>query len=340
VTRRDSLMRERRKTAAFAHLPRRRAPLHWFAAILLTVVTGSVWAQAPAAVSPEFKQLLDANAWRLDYQITFKATSSGTGQSLTGPISYQTALAVDATETVTIDLRSQGASLSMQKLTASLKNPAAAANMQKAMMDIVMQTDNIASWMIGDRGLPDLGDNATAQQLQAAALAFAGRSIGTMTVDYSAESRGDKLVDETGSPYKQIVRTTRRGTGGVALSSQQITLEVNGATKRFILMLPVTLPTVPTAMLTEEVVTTTEQPPGSNPAEERKTSTRELGSFPGQLKVTDAALAFGDGGAVMIDDPIALQGGKISGQHTMTATYDARAPIGGTLVVTYTLTPR
>jgi len=322
---------------AFAHLRRRRAPLCGVAAILLTAVAGSAWAQAPATVSAELKKLLDTNAWRLDYQITFKATSSGSGQSLTGPISYENALAVDAAETVTIDLRSQGASLSMQKLMA---NPAAAASMQKAMMDIVMQTDNIASWMIGDRGLPDLGDDVTSEQLQAAALALAGKSIGTIAVDYSAESRGDNLVNETGDKYKQIVRTTRRGTGGVALSSQQIMLEVNGATTRLLLMLPVTLPTVTDAKLTEEVVTTTELPPGSKPAEERETSTRSFDNFPGQLKVTDTALAFGEGGAVLIDDPIASQGGKISGQHTMTATYDARAPIGGTLIVKYTLTPR
>jgi hypothetical protein len=101
------------------------------------------------------------------------------------------------------------------------------------------------------------------------------------------------------------------------------------------------LPTVTDAVLTEEVVTTTELPPGSKPAEERRTSMQPLGSFPGQLKVTEAALAFGDGGGVMIDDPIALQGGKISGQHTTTGTYsDAGAAVGGTLIVKYTLTPR
>jgi hypothetical protein len=116
--------------------------------------------------------------------------------------------------------------------------------------------------------------------------------------------------------------------------------EVNGATKRFLLMLPATLPTVPDAKFTEEVVTTTEQPPGSTPVEERATATRPLGSFPGQLKVTDAALAFGDG-AVLIDDPVVLQGGKIAGQHTTTATYKGdNEPISGTLIVKYTLTPR
>jgi len=319
----------------------RRAPLQGFAAILLSIVAGSAWAQAPVVVSPEFKRLLDANAWQLDYQITFKATSSGTNQAPTGPLSYQTALAFDATETLTIDLRSQGASLSMQRLTRNAADPAVAATMKKAMMDIVMQTDNIASWLIGDRGVPDLGDDITVEKLRAAALASIGKSIGTMTVDYSAQTRGDKLVDETGSPYKQIVRTTRRGTGGVSLGSQQIMFEVNGATKRFLLTLPVTLPTVADAKVTEEVVTTTEAPPGSAPAEERSTATRPLDSFPGQLNVTDAALAFGEGGAVLIDDPIALQGGKISGQHTATATYkNNNEPLSGTLVVKYTLTPR
>jgi lipoprotein-anchoring transpeptidase ErfK/SrfK len=322
---------------AFAHLRRRRAPLHGFAAILLSFVAGSAWAQAPATVSPEFKRLLDADAWQLDYQITFKATSSGAGKGLMGPLSYQTALNFAATETLPIESRSQGASLSMQKVMRNAAGP----GLQKALMDIVMQGDNIASWMVVDSALAALGDDVTAEKLQAYAVAAGKKSIGTMTVDYTRESRGDKLVNELGDPFKQTIRTTRRGTGGVALSSQQITLEVNGATKRLLVTLPLTLPTVTDATLTEEIVTTTELPPGSKPTEERSTSMRPLGGFPGQLKATEAALAFGDGGAVMIDDPIVLQGGKISGQHTTTATYkENNEPISGTLVVKYTLTPR
>jgi hypothetical protein len=208
-------------------------------------------------------------------------------------------------------------------------------------MDIVMQSDNIASWMMTGGGLPDLGEEPTLEQIRDAALAAGKKSIGTLTVDYSAESRGDKLVDESGSPYKRIVRTTRRGSGGVSQGAQQVMLEVNGVTKRVSMILPVTLPTVLDATLTEEIVTVTESPPGSKPAEERKTAMRDLGSFPGQITVTDAALAFGGGTGVLIDDPVALQGGKIAGQHTGTATYKENSePISGTLVVKYTLTPR
>ena len=326
---------------AFAYLRRCRAPLHWFAAILPTFIAASAWAQAPAAVSPEFKRLLDANAWQLEYQLSFKATSSGTGKSLMGPVSFKTALSFDAMETLTIDSRSQGASLSLQKVMANAANPAAAAGLQKAMMDIAMQSDNIASWMSVGSESSDLGDNVTLEQLQAAALAAGKKSIGTMTVDYSAETRGDKLVNETGSVYSQTVRTTRRGTGGVALLGQMVTLEINGATKRVSLLLPVTLPTVLDTTLMEEVVTATEMPPGSKPAEERKTATQPLKNLPGQITVTDAALAFGGGSGVLIDDPAVLQGGKLSGQHTVTATYKQNnEPISGTLVLKYTLTPR
>jgi len=95
------------------------------------------------------------------------------------------------------------------------------------------------------------------------------------------------------------------------------------------------------ATLTEEVVTAIELPPGSKPAEERSTSTQRLDSFPGQLTVTEATLAFGGGSGVLIDDPVVLQGGKISGQHTGTATYKQNNdPVSGTLVIKYTLTPR
>jgi hypothetical protein len=323
---------------AFANLWRRIAPLYG-SATLLGFVAGSAWAQAPATVTADMQRLLDANAWQLEYRLSFTASSSGSGKSLTGPVTFQSQLSSDATETLVLGERSQGASLTMQKVVTNASKPGGAADMQKALMDIAMQSDNIASWMLG-ADLPDLGDEPTVAQLQAAALARARASIGTQTVEYSAETRGDKLFDETGAPYKQIVRTTTRGSGGVRQGSQQITLEVNGATKRLLLMVPATLPIVLDAALTEEVVTVTESPPGSRPSEERKTSKPSLESFPGQLRVTDAALAFGEGG-LMIDDPVVLQGGKVSAQHTVAATYGSNnAPIAGMLVVKYTLTPR
>ena len=322
---------------AFATLRRRRAPFYGFATLLLAFA-GSAWAQAPAAVSADMKRLLDANAWQLEYQLSFKASASGTGQSLTGPVSGQSQLSSDASETLSIDQRTQGASLTMQKVMKGMSNPAAAANMQKVMMDIAMQSDNIASWMMSP-DVGDLGEEPTLAQLQAAALARAKRSIGTQTVEYSAETRGDKLVDETGAPYKQIVRTTTRGSGGVRQGSQQITLEINGATKRLLMMVPTTLPTVLDAKLAQEVVTVTESPPGSRPSEDRKTSTVALESFPGQINVTDPT--FGEGAALLIDDPVVVQGGKISAQHTMPGTYSSNnSPIAGTLIVKYTLTPR
>src|SRR5258706_2443219 len=178
---------------AFAISRRRSAPLYWSAAVLLTFVAETVWAQAPVAVSPEFKKLLDANTWQLEYQLSFKATSSGTGKSLTGAVSYQSALSFDASETLTIDSRSQGASLSMQKLTAKLADPAAAASMQKAVMEIIMQGDNIASWMMVGSGLADLGDDPTPERLRDAALAAGKKSIGTMKVDFSSEKRRGNL---------------------------------------------------------------------------------------------------------------------------------------------------
>ena len=316
-------------------LRRVAAPRCRLATILGVLVAGNAWAQAPAAIGADMKRLLETNAWQLEYRLSFKASSSGTGET-----SYQTQLASDATETLVIDQRSQGASLTMQKVMANASKPGGAANLQKALTDIAMQSDNIASWMLGPN-VPDRGGEPTLAQLQAAALAGAKRSIGTQTIEYTAETRGDKFVDETGKPFKRIVRTTTRGSGGVTQGSQQITLEINGATRRLLLMVPATLPTVLDAALTEEVVTLTESPPGSTPSEERKTARPTLESFPGQLTVTDAELAFANGGALMIDDPAVLQSGKISGQHTVAATYkNNNAPVAGTLVVKYTLTPK
>ena len=326
---------------AFAHFRRRRAPLHWFVLILPLCLAANGWAQAPVAVSADMKRLLDANAWQLEYQISFKASGSGTAKLLQGSMDYQTSLSWDASETISISSRSQGASIAMRKLTKNLSNPAAAANMQKAMMDIVMQSDNIASWMATIEGAAELGDEElSAEKFKAFAEAQAKKESGKVTLDYSEQRHGEHLVTEIGTAYKQTVRTTRRGTGAISPNGQQITLEVNAATKRFSLALPVILPLVQGAMYTEETVSTTQEEKKPKPEEERETRTAALEYFPGKITVTDAALSSGDGG-VITEDPIVLQGGKLSGQRTTTATYvNSNDTVAGTLVLKYTLTPR
>ena len=122
-------------------------------------------------------------------------------------------------------------------------------------------------------------------------------------------------------------------------AGQQIRLELNGATGRLLLVVPAYLTPLGNATYTEEVVTTTEMPPGSAPQEERKTTQKPLNLFPGQLTLTAAATSIG--GALLIDDPFALSAGKHSGQRTVKASYgNGNAVVEGTLVMTYTLTPR
>src|ERR1044071_6185570 len=99
------------------------APCHRVATMLVVFVAGSAWAQAPAAIGADMKRLLETSAWQLEYQLSFKASSSGTGET-----SYQTQLTSDATETLVIDQRSQGASLTMQKVMANASKPGGAAN--------------------------------------------------------------------------------------------------------------------------------------------------------------------------------------------------------------------
>ena len=93
-------------------------------------------------------------------------------------------------------------------------------------------------------------------------------------------------------------------------------------------------------MYTEETVSTTQAEKEPKPEEERETRTAALEYFPGKITVTDAALASGDGG-VVTEDPITLQGGKLSGQRTTTATYvNGNDTVAGTLVLKYALTPK
>ena len=323
---------------AFACLRRHSAPFYRFAAILLVFVGGAAWAQAPAALSPELRRLVDTEKWQLDLQISFKATGSGQAKGLGGDTSYTHTLNVEYTETVPLDSHSSGASVSMQRLTSMAGDPAKAAQLNKAMMDIVMQGDNIGSWMTG---APDLGDGDVSEaQFKAFGERLMNTAIGKMTLDFSEQSRGERLTTEVGTVYAQTVRTTARGTAGVPLGGQQISFELNGPAKRVLLSLPAFLEPIHDTTYTREVVTLTETPPGSKPTETRETNQQPLNLFPGKLTITEAAAKLGES-ILLIDDPIALAGGKISGQRTTKATYQAHgAPVEGTLAVKYTLTPR
>ena len=323
---------------AIACLRRQRAPFYRFATISLAFATGAAWAQAPAALSPELRRLVDANAWQLDYQISFKATGSGQANGLGGETKYTHTLNAEYTETVQLDSHSSGASVSMQKLSSMAGDPTKVADLNKAMMDIVMQGDNIGSWMTG--GAPELGDDASDAQLKAFGERLMKTAIGKMTLDYSEQSRGERLTNEVGTVYAQTVRTTARGTAGVPLGGQQITFELNGPSKRVLLSVPAFLEPIHDTTYAREVVTLIETPPGSKPVETRETTQQPLNLFPGKITITEAAAKLGDSG-LLIDDPIALAGGKISGQRTTKATYVTRgAPVEGTLAVRYTLTPR
>ena len=188
---------------ALTHPLRARARVSGFTAVLLAFVVSGAYAQPAAVVSPELRKLVDAKAWQLDLQISFKASESGRQQSTAvwaqGPVDFQHAINVDYSETIMLDSRSAGASVSMQKLTANMADPAARASIQQTMMDIVMQTDNIGSWMPGG-GMAALGDDPSEAQQKAFGEALVNNPIGKMTLDYSAQTRGDRLVNEMGSP--------------------------------------------------------------------------------------------------------------------------------------------
>jgi hypothetical protein len=317
---------------------------HTFARALL-LLSGAAFhsaAHAQATVSPELQRLVDAEKWQLDLQITFDASTSSswakTGTANAG--SEQSTLHAEYQESIPLLLHSPGPSLSMQKFTNfSRSDPAAAAQAQKGMMDLVMQGDKIGSWMIGAPETPDSDDIAKSL---AAAAAIINMPVGSMKFDFKSRVYGEDLHNEVGDNFNKEVVVTSRGEAGVVRGTQQITFELNAASKRVLLTVPAILaPKEENVFKRETLVTYIPLPLGPRPTQEASTR-GEATSIPRQVKTTDPALTFGNG-ILLFDDPLVVAGGKISGHHTLTATYEPvhmnGSPIPGKLVVNYTLTP-
>lgn len=300
------------------------------AALLALSVVAPVSAQSP--VSAELQRLLDAPSWQLDCQMTFTASASGARQGLLGPLTYSNTLKREHTASYLIGVRSEGPSLSMQRVMANMAG-AGAAEAQKAMLDLISQT-GIVSWLSGP---PELDENASSEQQLAALQAYMMKPIGTARVDFTQTITGDKLVSESGQPFKQTTRTTRTGNHNVVAGGAQIMLELNASTKRVVFMLPQDYGQEQDAKIAEETVVVTESPPGSAPQETRE-SREDVYNFPGGVTIADASAL--NGTALFIDDPLTIAAGKISGGRTVDASYmlDGNA-VPGRLVVRYTLTP-
>jgi len=307
--------------------PRARSSSVRVATALLALSLAGAGSAQPA-VSAELQRLLGAESWQLDCQITFTGSSSGPLDGLLGPQTYSNSVTLEHTARYAIGIRSEGASLSMQKLTAGLAG-ASAAEAQKAMMDLIMQTDTITSWISGPP-IPD--ENASPEQQTAQMLAYMTQPIGTAKIAVVETTRGDRLVSEAGTVFKQTTRRTRSGTHNVVGGGVQLMLELNAKTQRISFMLPHSYTSEQDAKLAEDTTTVTESPPGAAPQETREH--QDVPVLPVQMSIVNASP--GSGSGLIIDDAFTLVAGKISGGGTVDATYGA---IPGKLVYRYTLTP-
>jgi hypothetical protein len=318
------------------------ASLSFFAALAFVAPV-----HAQTAISAELQRLLATEAWQLDLEITFDASTSSSEKTPKGATnSEQSSLHAEYRESVPLDTRSDGANLSVVKLMSQMQNGVAGVNLQKGIMDFAAEGDNIANWQPNLDLLGDL-DNASSEQILKAGLTVMMKPVGNVKFDFKSKVHLEDLYNEVGDHFNREDTMAAGGDAVVArLNQGMVVFEINAAGKRQLIALPPYLEPIasehgPSRFDWELVTTYSPLPPGPKPAEERKTEKRSI--VPGQVQVTDAPVKGGNAG-LLFDDPLAFTGGKITGQHTLNATYTAvhinRDPVPGKLVVKYTLTPR
>jgi len=273
-----------------------------------------------------------AQAWDLKYEVSFKSKTEGKVPVEVGSWTYTSSLDWSFSGSLLLDLRSEGPSISMTRL--SLEMDPSSPEFQQATMELVYQTSTIANWMCMG---PALDENASAEAQIAQMMAAREAGKGPGRLEYARTDTKVGMISEMGTVYNETVRTTASGAGRVA-SPTQVMFEINTNTMTYLLMAPTAAVDDSANLVTENVVTSTVAK-GEEPSESR--DTRRFG-LDLQVRGTDL-----DEPKTVIGDVPLLAGefdpalGKIAGERTLTGSYDYRGmKIPGSILIKYTLTPR
>jgi hypothetical protein len=271
---------------------------------------------------------LNAPGWDLSYEVAFSSSTAGKDSVLVGDLAYTLQVEQTFSAKLPLDVRSQGASLSMTKLSMGGTSD------QEAIMNLVMKTDKMASWMNGG---PSGLDDASVDAQMAVARAHMESLKGPGKVHYERVETGHGLITEMGTKYNLKRRTTKTGSGRVSSASVIIMFEMDAETGKYLLVLPYGFSDDSMTSLQTKVITET-QSDGTT-------------SIDSTLHATSMEFALG---RIVIDEPAVLVGevpvfegaldpaaGKIAGERTVKAHFtDGASDVPGTFVFKYTLTPR
>lgn len=297
--------------------------------------------------------LLNATAWRADFEVTITASSSRPYEDPRGG-SGTIRTSVDSTFSASklVDLRSEGPNyiFDMSRLTASQSgaapSPAEAMRMAQAMLEAMEGTANWMSTGIGD-AFPDDPD-ASVETIVAAGLdalraqATPARLTYEETVDASAR-------DEFGTPYHFTSRVAARGAAMVLVGSggpTDVLFQLETRANKYRLTLPLIYRGDITDAKLEIEQTDRSEWPGEAPVENHGVSSREFTSSYLPVRIADpdyfldpaAAASTAPTGLILIEADLEVVGGKLAGERTIPVRI-ADAGVPGTMTVRYTLTP-
>ena len=131
-------------------------------------------------------------------------------------------------------------------------------------------------------------------------------------------AKGDSLVNETGTPFKQTTRTTRHGAGKV-VPDGPVMFELDAEAKRYLLTLPITFRDTSESTVKEEVIERQDLK-GAEPLETRTTGVFNLKSFPMNLAVDDPKALVGQ--LLLVEGALDVSAGKVAGERSVKGHFE------------------
>lgn len=283
------------------------------------------------ALAQDVDTWLNAPAWELTYEMSFRGGDSGSSNSFHGPTSYTMSIDCGYSASLMLNMRNAGASLSMVLLSTRIDPHSA--DMQQAAMDLVMRTDVMANWM----SAPPYDESASDDAQMKAIQEYMESSKGLGRLDYKMVVKGTNLTTEMGTKYNMVQTTTMKGTG-VVIGPTQLTFEMDAAAKTYLLTLSNSFEDKSDSTVLKEVVTNFDWQ-GSAPTVERTTERLGLDIFATGFKIDDSTAMMGE--VPLMQGTFDPSQGKITGERSFRGHYGATgSEAKGTLVFRWTLTPR
>lgn len=280
--------------------------------------------------------LLRVDAWLLEYEVSMSSSTAIPDTLAAGIIQVGRTLDRTFTGSATLNVRSEGASLSVVKL--QLPGPAgpalSTADLQSKLTDLMMRSESMANWIEGG---PVIDENASSEEQYAAISRHRDAMMGTAKLDFVRTKEGKDLKDEFGTPYTMRARTTMIGAGKIYPPSGA-TFEMDGQAGSYLLTLPFIFSDTSTTSVT---ITSDERVEfaGEDPVESHTTTPSNLEVIGWRHRLIRAEDKLGD--LPLIQGHFDAASGKISGEQAFKAEYDdENRSVGTTITVRYTLTPQ